>query len=84
MKDIIKEASNQLKLGYCKTKYLFNRCSGIEALPFKDKKPVVEFGLAFNTYLLNILALHHQLVQVQFPLNEKKAFEMSVKMAVQS
>jgi hypothetical protein len=59
LKDIIKEASNQLKLAYCKSKYLLSRCSGIDSLPFKDKKPIVELTLNFNNYLLSLVALHH-------------------------
>lgn len=82
LKDIVKEASNQLKLGYCKAKYLQSWCGGISELPFKDKKPVVEFSLAFNNYLVGIFGFHHSLVQLQFPLSEKKAYEMATKMAV--
>jgi hypothetical protein len=83
IKDVIKEASAQLKLAYCKGKYLVSRCAGVSMLPFKEKKAVAEFSQTFNDYLLNSFALHHQLVQLQFPLSEKKAFEMSVKMACQ-
>ena len=50
-------------------------------LPYKQKVNVVELKDSFNRYLLNVFALSHQLVQIQFPLVERKAFEMSVKMA---
>lgn len=82
-KDIIKDSSTQLKLAYCKSKYLVSRCSGIRMLPFKEKKAVVEFTDSFNQYLFNVFALHHQLIQLQFPLVERKAYEMATKMACQ-
>lgn len=81
LKERVKESCNKLKEAISRVAHLTEKCKRTFDLPVKNNEELLEMFSAYNKYLYYLIDLHYHMIQIEYPIEQKKAYELACKIS---
>lgn len=96
LKDRVKESWNLLKESLKRVAHLKEKCKRTFETPIKNSDELYDvfkgnqisdflysfvLFLEYNNYLYSLLDMHYHMIQIEYPIDQKKAFELAAKIS---